>query len=103
MATDTRMKTPENPEEGQSISMNPKGPFVEPPVPSPRQRPERNLIYSPELPANKPIKLKLATPKPFTGNREELDGFLLDLNLYLMVNRDIYDTSFKKIGFVSHS
>ena len=99
MATDTRMKTPENPEEGQSTSMNSEGPFTEPPVPSPRQRLERNPIYFPELLANKPIELKLATPKPFTGNREELDGFLLDLNLYLMVNRDIYDTSFKKIGF----
>ena len=99
MATDTQMKTPENPEEGQSTSMNPEGPFVEPPVPLPHQRPERNPIYFPKLPANKPIKLKLATPKPFTGNQEELDGFLLDLNLYLTVNRDIYDTSFKKIGF----
>ena len=99
MATDTRMKTPENPEEGQSTSMNPEGPFIEPPVPSPRQRLERNPIYFPELPTNKPVELKLATPKPFKGNREELDGFLLDLNLYLMVNRDIYDSSFKKIGF----
>ena len=53
MATDTRIKTPENPEEGQSTSMNPEEgqstsmnperPFVEPPVPSPRQRLERNL------------------------------------------------------------
>ena len=93
------MKTPENPEEGQSTSMNPEGPFIEPPVPSPCQRPERNPIYFPELPPNKPVELKLVTPKPFTGNWEELDGFLLDLNLYLMVNRDIYDSSFKKIGF----
>ena len=93
------MKTPENPEEGQSTSMNPEGPLIEPPVPSPRQRLERNPIYFPELPTNKPVELKLAAPKPFTGNREELNSFLLNLNLYLMVNRDIYDDSFKKIGY----
>ena len=68
MATDTQMKTPENPEEGQSTSMNPKGPLVEPPIPSPRQRPEINPIYFPEPPTNKPVELKLAAPKPFTGN-----------------------------------
>ena len=28
-----------------------------------------------------------------------MNGFLLDLNLYLTVNRDIYDDSFKKIGY----
>ena len=71
MATDTRMKTQESPEEGQSTSMNPEGPSIEPPIPSPRQRPERNPIYFPELPlppTSKPIELKLASPKPFTGN-----------------------------------
>ena len=99
MTTDTRMKTPENPEEGQSTSMNPEGPLIEPPEPLPRQRPEKNPIYFPELPTNKPVELKLAAPKPFTGNQEELNGFLLDLNLYLTVNRDIYDNSFKKIGY----
>ena len=102
MAMDTRMKTPENPKEGQSISMNPEGPSIEPPIPSPRQRPERNPIYFPELPlppTSKPIELKLASPKPFTGNREDLNRFLLDLNLYLTVNNEIYNTSFKKIGY----
>ena len=49
--------------------------------------------------APRPTELKLALPKPFTGNREDLNGFLLDLNLYLMVNNEIYDTSFKKIGY----
>ena len=102
MATDTQMKTPENPEKGQSTSMNPEGSFTEPPIPSPRQGPERNPVYFPELPlppTSKPIELKLASPKPFTGNREDLNGFLLDLNLYLTVNNEIYDTSFKKIGY----
>ena len=96
MATDTRMKTPENPEEGQSTSMNPEGPSIDPPIPLPCQRPERNLIYFPELPlppTSKPVELKLASPKPFTGNREDLNGFLLDLNLYLTVNNEIYSSS----------
>ena len=103
MATDTQMKTPENPEEGLSTSMNPEGPFTGLPImPSPRLRPERNPVYFPELPlppTSKPVELKLASLKPFTGNREDLNGFLLDLNLYLMVNNEIYDTSFKKIGY----
>ena len=69
-------------------------------VESPIQRPNINPVVFPELPpAPKPIKLKLASPKPFTGNREDLNGFLLDLNLYLTVNHKIYDTSFKKIGY----
>ena len=103
MATDTRMKTPENPEEGPSTSINPKEPFIEPPpIPSPHQRPERNPVFFPEMPlppTSKPVELKLASPKPFTGNREDLNGFLLDLNLYLTVNHEIYDNSFKKIGY----
>ena len=103
MATDTRMKTPENPEEGPSTSINPEGPFTEPPpIPSPRQRPERNPVFFPEMPlppTSKPVELKLASLKPFTGNREDLNGFLLNLNLYLTVNHEIYDNSFKKIGY----
>ena len=97
------MKTPENPKEGPSASINPEGPFTEPPtIPSPHQRPERNPVFFPEMPlppTSKPVELKLASPKPFTGNQEDLNGFLLDLNLYLMVNHEIYDNSFKKIGY----
>ena len=83
-------KTPENPDPTQNI----------PPEISPVQCPNINPIQFPELPsAPRPTELKLAMPKPFTGNREDLNGFLLDLNLYLMVNHEIYDTSFKKIGY----
>ena len=83
-------KTPENPEPAQNI----------PPERSPIQQLNINPIVFPELPpAPRPTKLKLATLKPFTGNREELNGFFLDLNLYLMVNNKIYNTSFKKIGY----
>ena len=90
MEIDTQPKTPENPD--PTLNM--------PPVESPIRQPNINPVIFPELPpAAKPIKLKLASLKPFTGNREDLNGFLLDLNLYLMVNNEIYDTSFKKIGY----
>ena len=48
---------------------------------------------------NRPTELKLAAPKPFTGNQEDLNGFLLNLNLYLTINREIYDDSFNKIRY----
>ena len=87
---DTKPKTPENPDPTQNI----------PPEGSPIQRPSANPINFPELPStHRPTELKLATPKPFTGNREVLNGFLLDLNLYLTVNHEIYNTSFKKIRY----
>ena len=87
---DTKPKTPDNPEPTQNIPLER----------SPIHHPSINPIHFPELPpAPRPTELKLATPKPFTGNREDLNGFLLDLNLYLMVNHKIYDTSFKKIGY----
>ena len=92
MEIDTQPKTPENPD--PTLNM--------PPVESPIQQLNINLVVFPELPlppASKPIELKLASPKPFTGNREDLNGFLLDLNLYLTVNNEIYDTSFKKISY----
>ena len=90
MEIDTQLKTPENPDPTLNV----------PPVESPIRRPSINPVVFPELPpAPRPTELKLASPKPFTGNREDLNGFLLDLNLYLTVNNEIYDTSFKKIGY----
>ena len=87
---DTKPKTPENPDPMPNM----------PPERSPIQRSSINPIHFPELPpASRPTELKLAVLKPFTGNREDLNGFLLDLNFYLMVNHEIYDTSFKKIGY----
>ena len=87
---DTKPKTPEDPNPTQNV----------PPEGSPIQHPSANPIFFPELPpTHRPTELKLAAPKPFTGNREDLNGFLLDLNLYLTVNHEIYNTSFKKIGY----
>ena len=90
MEIDTQPKTPENPDPTPNV------PLVESPI----RRPSINPVVFPELPpAPRPTELKLALPKPFTGNREDLNGFLLDLNLYLTVNHEIYDTSFKKISY----
>ena len=87
---ETKLKTPTIPEATQNI----------PPDMSPILNPNINPIFFPELPpTHRPTKLKLVAPKPFTGNREDLNGFLLNLNLYLTVNREIYDDSFKKIGY----
>ena len=47
----------------------------------------------------KPSELKLNQPKPFTGKRTEFDGFLQDVELYLDINKDIYNTDKKKIGY----
>ena len=87
---DAKPKTPENPDPTQTIPLEN----------SPIHCPSTNPLFFPEPPpAHKPTKLKLAAPKPFTGNREDLNSFLLDLNLYLTVNSKIYDNSFKKIGY----
>ena len=87
--TEAKPKTPTNPKATQTI----------PPDMSPIFNPNINPIFPSESLTHKPIELKLAAPKPFTGNREELNSFLLDLNLYLTINREIYDDSFKKIGY----
>ena len=83
--------TPTNPNPTQNV----------PPEESPICHPSTNPIFFPPelLPTHRPIELKLAALKPFTRNREDLNSFLLDLNLYLTVNREIYDNSFKKIGY----
>ena len=81
---DTKPKTPENFKPAQNIPLER----------SPIQWPSINPIHFPELPpAPRPTELKLAVLKPFTGNREDLNGFLLDLNLYLTVNHEKKFTS----------
>ena len=47
----------------------------------------------------KPSELKLNQPKPFTGKRTKFDGFLQDVELYLDINEDTYNTDKKKIGY----
>ena len=47
----------------------------------------------------KPSELKLNQMKPFTGKQTEFDGFLQDVELYLDINKDIYNTDKKKIRY----
>src|ERR1700678_4568433 len=44
-------------------------------------------------------EVKLNPPKPFDGKRENLRKFIQDGELYLMINKKIYDDDLKKIGF----
>ena len=43
--------------------------------------------------------LKLNQPKPFTGKWTKFNDFLHDIELYLDINKDIYNTNKKKIGY----
>jgi hypothetical protein len=44
-------------------------------------------------------EVKLNPPKPFDGKRENLQKFVQDGELYLMINEKIYNDDIKKIGF----
>ena len=44
-------------------------------------------------------EVKLNPPKPFDGKRENLKKFIQDGELYLLINKKIYDDDIKKIGF----
>src|SRR6202522_928679 len=44
-------------------------------------------------------EVKLNPPKPFDGKRENLRKFVQDGELYLIINKKIYDNNLKKIGF----
>jgi hypothetical protein len=42
-------------------------------------------------------ELKLNQPKAFGGKQDELDGFIQDIQLYLAVNDNVYDSDKKKL------
>jgi hypothetical protein len=46
-----------------------------------------------------PKEIKMNTPTPFSGERKKLDTFLMEVEMYLAMNNDIYDTDKKKIIF----
>ena len=37
-------------------------------------------------------EIKMNTPTPFTGKREKIEEFLIELEMYLAMNADIYNT-----------
>ena len=44
-------------------------------------------------------EIKMNTPTPFTGKREKLEEFLIELEMYLAMNADIYNTDQRRIIF----
>ena len=44
-------------------------------------------------------EIKMNTPTPFTGKREKLEEFLIELKMYLAMNADIYNTDQRRIIF----
>jgi len=44
-------------------------------------------------------EIKMNTPTPFTGKREKLEEFLIELEMYLAMNADIYNTDQQRIIF----
>ena len=50
------------------------------------------------MPFQKEIKINTLTL--FMGDRIKLDGFLMEVKMYLKINEEIYNTDMKKIIFV---
>ena len=44
-------------------------------------------------------EIKLGTPTPYDGNRDLLNDFMMEVEMYLQINDEIYDTNKKKIIF----
>ena len=47
-----------------------------------------------------PKEIKLNPPKVFDGSRDKLRKFVQDADLYMLINKKLYDTDLVKIGFV---
>ena len=45
-------------------------------------------------------EVKLNPPKVFSGKRTELNKFLQDVLVYLMVNKEVYNNDEKKISYL---
>src|SRR6202522_1262458 len=71
-------------------------PPTPPPLP-PTPKPMTDVIMNDN--DSKIKEVKLNPPKPFDGKRENLRKFVQDGELYLMINKKIYDDDLKKIGF----
>ena len=51
-------------------------------------------------PTSGPKEIKLNPPKIFDGSRDKLRKFLQDAELYILINKKLYDNDLVKIGFV---
>jgi len=71
------------------------------------QQPQDEEMYHPTIgtaitePRTRESKeLRINLPKPFSGNRSNLQRFIQDCAVYLKINQDIYNNDDKKIAFV---
>ena len=79
-----------------------------PPSPIPITTQSTFPLLSPPLPTPpvamtttiKPIKLRIGTPEAYDGSFETLRQWLNAVQLYLLVNEDVYNNNDKKIVFV---
>jgi len=62
------------------------------PAPAPAQQPPAGAAQPAPAPAK---EIRMNTLTPFKGDRKKLDEFLIDLNMYLRMNRQIYNNNNK--------
>ena len=63
-----------------------------------KSEPMAQAMQIDSVPAEKEIRMNYL--KPFTGKWDYLNKFLLDCDLYLHINKKVYDEDIKKISFV---
>jgi hypothetical protein len=94
MASSQKQKQPEVPfDSAFDVPMNPE-PFRQPEQPDPLSTAINATIID-----RSEKTVKLNDPIAFTGKREDLDQFLADLELHIMVNEQTYTNDVKKIAF----
>jgi len=81
-------------EPGPSRYFNPEPPRFD--RPNLEQEPDSDD----DMAANGKKELALNKPTPFDGSRTRVKDFLQECYLYLEVNKDVYDSNEKKIGFI---
>ena len=76
---------------------------TDPSEPTPPAPPPSSLPTPPPPPAPVPMpsfkEIKMNAPTPFTGDRMKLNDFLMEVEMYMKINEEIYNTDMKKIIF----
>jgi len=73
------------------------GPQVHQPQDEPMDNP--TIAYTEPQP-REAKELRINLPKPFNGNRSNLNRFIQDCAVYLKINRNVYNDDDKKIAFM---
>ena len=86
-------------EEGSPIDVEPVNEGT--PEDQPPEEPEPEPVYEmAAVAAPTPKELSINKPNPFNGDPAKLESFIMDCDLYLSVNRAVYDNDAKKISFI---